>query len=212
MLSITIDASPALEHLDDISKRQLPFALFKSLNDTVLDVQKGEFAHQEDLFTLRRPEWVQRSNKIIHFAKKSEPWATIGIHPPGGDGRADILTKFETEKEKRPFSGTHVAIPIDAKRNKRDIILRGNRPGAFNFKQIGKAVRGDKGTFIVKTARGNELILQRTRRGVFAWYLLVPRVPIEPDLHFERIARDIIDRRWAYHFKRWWAEALRTAK
>lgn len=216
MLDITVDLKSLTRELDDLQQRQIPFATAKALSALALDVQQAERARLRDVFTLRREQWADHSIKITHFAKKAEPWATIAISPPGGASRADILGKFETDTEKRPFKGTHVAIPIEAKRNKRDIITRANRPGALHLRQVGKRIIGDKRTFLVKTRGGQELILQRTgrgkRSGVRALYLLVERVTITPDLEYYVTAERVVGKNWERRWDDAIALALATAR
>jgi hypothetical protein len=217
-LSIDVDVRPLLAGFSDVQQRQIPFALSQSINDTMAardraSIQSAVRSRLHDIFTLRRPEFHERSIKVVHFASKREPWGTIGIHPPGGDARADILGKFETDTEKRPRDGRTIAVPIRARRNKRDIIVGRDRPRAFNFVQVGRTVRGDRGTFIIRKPDGSGLILQRFRRkGVFALYRLVHRVDIDPDLRFVPTSSQLIDRMWADNFVRRFDAAMRTAR
>lgn len=213
MIEITVDVTKWTRHLADVEQRQIPFAMSRALNATGLQVQRAERDQLHRVFTLRRPEWAERSVKIVHFAKKSEPWLTIGIHPPGGDRRADILGKFETEREKRPRDGGTIAIPVAArKRRDTGIIRKRDRPGGFNFRQVGRAVRGDRGTFIIRQPDGSGGIFRRVKGVVSLLYLLVHRAPLQPDLHFADTAGKAVDDHWAYNFERALDEALRTAK
>lgn len=218
MIDIKVDLSALTLGLSDLQQRQIPFAASKALNATALDVQAAERRRLREVFTLRREQWADQSIKITHFAKKSEPWATIAISPPGASGasRADVLGKFEMDTSKRSIAGRHVAIPIDARRNKRDIITKANRPGALNLRQVGNRIIGDKRTFLVKTAGGREFILQRTGRGarssIRALFMLVDQVKLTPDLHYRLTAQATIDRVWERHFLTWLEQALATAR
>lgn len=211
-LTLTVDTSSATSWLNDVANEQIPFAASKALNATAVDFQAAQFAHEQSIFHLNRPDWVKRSTKITHFAKKTALWATIAVSPPGGDRRADVIAKFEEDTEKTSVAGHDIAVPIGARRNKANIVRSGDRPKSFNFHQVGNAVRGDRGTFIVTTAGGRRLILQRTRSGVNALYLLTPRVVIRPDLDFEPTAVRTVDDRWLANFDRWFEEAMRTAR
>lgn len=208
MIDITVDYKDAVRFLTDFGEKQIPFAEAKAVNATGLDVQKAERAQIHSVFQLRRPEWADRSVKITHFAKKSEPWLTIGIHPPGGDQRADILAKFETDTWKTSITGGRVAIPVNAKRNKADIVPRGQRPRAIIA--AGKA-------FILKSKNPNvQLIVRQVGRGkrriLETLYLLVQRVPLTPDLHFRDVAERTVNERWVPNFLKAFDDALRTAK
>ena len=225
MIDIVVDYKHVLRHLDDLAERQIPFALAKSINATVAaqsgrasygTVQGEERLQLRKAFELRRTEWADRSVKVTHFASKREPWATIGIHPPGASGaqRADILTKFETDREKRPKDGHTIAVPVGSriKRSNKGIISKRDRPKAYNFRQVGNAIRGDRGTFIVREADGSGWIFQRTKKGVFALYRLVTQVEIDPELHFVETALKTLDRVWAINMEKAFEEAMRTAR
>src|SRR4051812_46289573 len=198
-----------------MGERQLAYAAAGALNDTAVDFQIQEFLHEKDIFTLRRPDWVQKSNKITHFAKKyeGELYTTVTLSPPGANERSDIVGKFEDQTTKQSRNpGGMVAIPINARKGKRDIVVPSQRPCAFNFRQTGNRIVGDRGTFIVKLANGKQLILQRTGRGVQALYELVPQVHITPDLEYLKTARWTAENKFEANFARRWARALETAK
>jgi hypothetical protein len=207
MIDIQVHNARWLDHIADCRKNQVPQALKTGVNILATNVQGVERRHMKDIFEERRPEWLDRSVKITHFATKAEPWATIGIHPPGGDARADVITKFEDETEKLPRGAT-LAIPIDVRRNKRDIVLNSQRP---------TALRSNARVFVIRKANGVGLILQRITRGANKGtnrllYLLVPRARIHPDLHFEENAKRTVDVSWPTAFDKAWDDTMRTAK
>lgn len=164
MLTIRVNTTEATKAIVGIARKQIPFALKNAITTTGLSVQAAQRKHDTEVFTVRQAKWLYMTVKVTKFPTKSNPSMTIAIEPPGATGkaRADILGKFETDTSKvSSKEGGHVAIPIRARRNKRDIIIGSSRPKAFNFKRIGKAIRGDKRTFIVTTKKGDQLILQR---------------------------------------------------
>jgi hypothetical protein len=219
MITVEIDLAPLTRRLSTLEKTQIPFAAAKALNAVGLDIQARERENLRRTFTLRRPEWAERAVKITHFAKKTELYTTVAIAPPGD--RGDILGKFETDTEKRSRTGGLVAVPINARRNKRDIIVGKQRPKAFHFQHQGGRIIGADGTFIVTLPSGQQLILQRkgrtkrslrlgARQGprpVVALYLLTPRVELRTPLHFVPTAREVVQRL----FPPRWAEALAAA-
>src|SRR5690349_17405319 len=105
MIEIKVDYQNVVRTLTDVGERQIPFALAKSINDTVVGssdrrlstgfqaeqaarsglvtVQGEERLQLRKAFEVRQTLWADRAVKVTHFAKKSELWATIGIHPPG---------------------------------------------------------------------------------------------------------------------------------
>lgn len=207
MIEIKVDTDRWGKYLTDLERIQIPFATSKALNSTALDIQRAERNRLLSVFTIRRPEWANRNIKITHFATKRELWATVGIVAPGDGTRSDILGKFENQTEKRP-RGEHIAIPIHAKRNARDIVTRANRP-----RQIIEAGRA----FIVKSRKaGVELIARRLKQGqktiLQTLYLLVRRAPLTPNLKFVDTAKRVVDTRFDAHMDRELVKAIRTAK
>lgn len=213
MIEIHIDARKAIRTLRTDGEKQIPFALANAVNKIAKDVQTDERVQLRRAFTLRRPQWADRAVKITKFAKKADPTAVIGIHPPGGDDRADILTKFESDTSKVPKAGT-IAVPVTriglargssgVLRNRarpRDLIARGK---AFIVrKRVGRV--------------GEGLILQRLKLGrgrtsIVALYYLIRRAIIKPDLKFELTARKSIDRTAVTHLQREFDNAMKTAR
>lgn len=209
MITITIDAKRAIRTLREDADKQIPFALANAINKIAKDAQTDERVQLRRAFTLRRPEWADRAVKITKFAKKKDPIAVLGIHPPGGDARADILTKFEADTVKTPRAGAHVAIPVAAKRTKKDIVRKNQQPRALIA--AGKA-------FIIRQTKNPavQLIVRYAGRGkrktLETLWLLVRRVPISPDLKFEQTARKSIDRTATKHLQREFDNAMRTAR
>lgn len=236
---ITVDTKAWRNTLHDLHQRQVPFALSKSINETLLGVQVEERKQLHKVFTLRRPEWAERNVKMVKFAKKGDPVATIGMRAPGNEQRTDILDKFEDKTSKHPRGNT-IAIPVSAriKRGNAGIIAKAQRPSAYNFRQVGKAVRGDRGTFIIKKADGSGVILQRDKgfagrtvrtyiggrvatitrgvgarsAGVHALYLLVRMARLTPNLRFTPIATQHIDRTWDKQMDKALDHAIATAR
>lgn len=219
MIDITVDARKALGFLSDAAEKQIPFAVAKMLNATGLDMQKAERAQMERVFDIRRKDFADRSVKITHFAKKSEPFLVIGIHPPGaqGESRKDIFTKFEVGGPKTPTSGRTIAVPVSRvglRATKAGILTRGARPRALI--NAGKAfvVRKKLGTV------GEGLILQRIgfgrggnrRSSVVALFYLVRKAQIDPDLRFIPTAFATANATWRNHMLSALDQALRTAK
>lgn len=219
MLNIEIQTGDVLAALDDITAVQLPFALSGAVYDTAVNVQTAVFGHEQDIFTVRQSSWLEKSTKMVQRPTKHDPTAILQIVPPGSNGsdRADILTKFEDDTEKVSRTGGMIAVPTsNVKRNKRDIIPRSSplRPKALGpFVQVGAALRGQNGAFIITMPSGRQAIMRRDGRGnVKVLYWLVPRVEITPDLHFYDIATEVVSNQWASNFERRWAEALASAK
>lgn len=214
---VTVDPSKHLRGLAE-DQKQIPFALSRAVNKTALDVQRAARVQNRRIFTLRRPEWADRSVKVVKFASKKDPRATVGIHPPGasGEARADILAKFEDQTQKLP-RGRTIAIPVSSriKRGNTGVISKRDRPKAYNFRQQGKRIVGDRGTFIVRKPDGSGTIFQRVGKKpgtIYALYILARRARIKPDLQFITRSVGQIDKNFVGHMVREFDNAVRTAK
>jgi hypothetical protein len=229
---ITLDVTEFRSTLDAVAQRQLPFAAVKGMNTLMTTFQAAQREFDAETFTLRRSEWIDRSVKITQFATKQNPVGVVGIHPPGGDARADILGKFE-EGGVKQSTGVHglVAIPIQVKRSKAGIIPDSLRPKNLHLTGArgGMLGKGNQRTFIVQLANGDRAIFQRIstrsrdkrrlgRRllgldpNVLLLYYLKPSVPIPAELHFHDHAAMVTKDQWERIFNESWASALATAR
>lgn len=241
MLTVSIDAAGLDADLSDLAERQIPFAAAAALNTTAKQFQKVEVEHIAATFTLRRPTWIQNSVKITKFASKTDPVATVGIHPPGGDARADVLGKFETDTEKRPTAGLSVAVPLAARATPASLIPSSLRPRNLDFHEVGGAalavhagrlsskrlrggvlrgafrvLEGDNRTILIQSPTGGGVILQRVgrgkREGLRVLYTLAPSVHITPDLLFHANAEAVFASAFLPNFEAAFAQALSSAR
>lgn len=226
MITIDVDLAGFTKGMNDLQQTQIPFAMSKALNAVGLDVQVRERARLREVFTLRRETWADRSIKITHFATKQELFTTIAISPPGRKDNADILGKFEDQTEKTARGSHGVAVPMDPRRNKSDVIINSQRPKAFKLHREGSRIVGDQGTFIVKLADGRELLLQRKDLGKRAakkagrgtaeratlLYIFAPRVKLTIPLKFVPSAVEVVARMWQQRFGEAFALAMASAR
>lgn len=183
--------------------RQAPYALSVALNSTANAVQQEIRKTLPTSFSMRKPEFISRTiyrKPGEDFATKAKTSAAVRVND---DPKRDHLAKFEEGGDKRPTSGSAVAIPLPGvRRNKSDVITTANRP---------KALKGKKGI-----VRLGNVIFKSTGRGkgkrLTALYLLKRSVRIRPVLHFDATARTVIDREWKQHAEAAVAKALATAK
>lgn len=221
-LKVSIDTrTPALT----AGAKQVPFALSKAINASLITAQQKQLAHMGQAFTIRRPQFAKLSVKITKFAKKLSPSGEIAIDPPGD--RDDIFAKFEKGGIKKPRQGRTLAIPITGspvKKTSRSVVSDQNRPKALlsGAKQIttrtGKTrdVRRAKsfGGAFLRPAEGNKpgAIFIRQGKDLKLAYTLQPQAPIKPTLDFERIVTTSIRSTFAEDFDREFANAIRTAR
>ena len=199
------------------AEKQSRFATSKAINAVALKAQDVQRRHQRRIFDVRNKRFVDRAVKIKPFAKKTSLSAVIGIDPPGGQSRADIIDKFE-DRRRKEATGKHVAVPVNLRRSSRGVPKR-FRPKALGFKLVGSGPKGtvyqgaDR-TFLVEYPDGRGFIFQaRKRGGPKLLYVLVPHsVQIEPELDFERNVVRTVRRHWEREFRKAWAFAMRTAR
>lgn len=220
-LKITLDTkTPALTS----GASQVPFALSKAINASLITAQKKQLARMARDFTLRRPQFAKLSVKITQFAKKTNPVGEIAIHPPGD--RADIFAKFELGGIKRPKDGHDLAIPIvgsPVKRSARSVISAQNRPRALlsgantvtargKSKQV-KRAKSFGGAFLrpAKDGKPGAIFIRQGSKIKLA-YVLEPEAAIKPELHFEDTITQSVQQTFSSDFEREFANALRTAR
>lgn len=228
-MALTIEVDMDVEGVSrwarHVHEDQLPFAISRAINWVALDFQEAQREHMESIFTVRRPRFVLRAVKIKPFARKNRLWARVQIDPPGGRARADILTKFETERFKVPFSGSRIAIPTEhVARTPTGVIRKRHRISEFDLQPVGgqvfsrksRVAVGERRTVSIQRPGGRGMLFQRQGRGgaseLVPLYIYRPRVEIEPELNFVANARRTVRRRWEDAFFRSFSAAVRTAR
>lgn len=103
MITMTVDVAPFAAALDDVSQRQIPFALSRAINNTLTDFQSVQRNFMARAFTLRQPAFAARAVKISgpDFATKARLSGAVHMEDPHGSGpsRGSIFTKFEAGGE-----------------------------------------------------------------------------------------------------------------
>jgi hypothetical protein len=210
-VTIRIDTKSVTANLDALARSQIPFALAKAITQTGLDFQKAERAHFAQVFTERRKDFVEKQGvKLIGgIATKAKPSITFGVDP-----KASFLDKFEKGGQRPLFSAHSIMIPVDVKRNKKDIVSRSNRPRSLIASQ---QHAGARGVFLLTQQRGKLApgLYQRTGRGGRNVKLLFARethATIKPVLDFQATFVKTVNERWASNFQTALADAIKTAK
>lgn len=195
--------------------RQVPFALAKAINDSLLDGQKAQRTHMAEAFTIRRKPFVERSVKVTQFANKNTVTGELAIEPPGGEARADLFTKFETGGKKTPREGGSIAIPITGtpiKRTARSVIPQAKRPRQI----LAQPESGEARYVLIRRDDGSGLIVQRRGRGkreqLVPVYLLSKEAPIDNRLRFVPTVTKAVQAGIQGHFVKRFAEAVATSR
>lgn len=198
-----------------LNQRQMPFATKNALNKTAEDFQKRQRRHQNRVFDVHNRRFVNSSVKVKPFASKERLRARISIDPPGGQARADILSKFEKQTRKNPFRGSRIAIPVEVRRTSRGVTKKMKLKN-LNFRQVRPGYYvGEQNTHMVLKPGGRGFVFQRYGRGkkqTRLVYTFKPSVPIKPELNFHENARAIVRLVFPRNMRQAFLHAVRTSK
>lgn len=207
-LSIDLELSPALQWLDDIKRKQLPYATAVALTRTAQRAQseiRKELPHR---FEIRSP-FIERGVRI-EPASKQKLEAAVLWRGPAGSKFGLSLARQETGGRKRPYSRAlpsgYLALPRDVKRGAKGIIPRSQRPGALLKR---------KRVFIQEDAGRGAAIMQRGAKGtppVMLYYLDRRPARIRPRFEFRETAEKVARRVWRKEFGQAFAKALATRR
>lgn len=187
---------------------QARFATSLAINKTLERAQADERKHMHSVFTIRNRRFMDYAVKLKPKATKSRLEGILRIDPPGGQARADVITKFEEGGTKRPTHGRqHLAIPgRQVKRGARGVPKR-LRPAAAIDAGI---------AFVARTRRGTPAIFQRLgvgkRTRLRYLYSLVTRAKVDDRLEFIKTGEASITRHGETELFRAWAHAVATAR
>jgi hypothetical protein len=206
-LKATVDVSEAVAGLDDLQKRQIPFALAKTLTGCA---KVGQGKVQENLggkFTLRNN--FTRQGIRIKPASKNGAVIEADVHTDTANratGAPDYLLPQEEGGEKVPHGGhEYLAVPtrylrqmapgaIPAELRPRNLLgAVGGRYTAITRKKGQIALRNQRIVhgfiFFVQDIRdGHKAIMGRymTDREAYPFYLLIPEAHIKPRLEMQQ--------------------------
>lgn len=200
---ITIDVRDGLKELTKdlnfISQKQVPYATAVAINNSAIVAQRLVQLDLGSHFLLRRKTFIERTVKMLQFAKKADPVAILGIDP-----KRDLLSKFQTTTTKMPTAGREaLAVPIvgGALKTRMSILKPGQRLRDYRLTHTeGGRVQGAYGTF-----KAGKVILQRVLNGkgwgkagrranVRVLFVLERGVPIQKRLNFYEVAVPAIER------------------
>lgn len=204
-LKIDLELSPALRALDDLRRRQIPFATALALTRTAQAAQRelrSDLPHRFDI----RNDYLSRGT-VIQSATKATQEAAVYWRAPGGESRrsfAKLLSRQEVGGTTRP-KGRHTAIPVNVKRTGGGLIPSRSKP---------RAILARKGGF-VRPIAGGEGIFQRTSRKakpILRYALREEPLRYAPRWDFRGTASDVARRVFAREFSAAFAKALATRR
>jgi len=210
--------------------RQFPFATYKAINRTILEMQRYQRYHQRRVFEIRKKQYWDQSVKILQFAKVSDLTGVMGIDPKGKVPKFDIWRRQEYGGRREPtFGRKRLAIPpqeesqfspVGLQRLASGLIPARMRPsklkrtflvpfkdGKFGvFQRLGRRQKG-----FTKTAPGQRFGLKDDPNVQLMW-ILHESAEIEPVYEFFGNAKKTYDSKWNRYFNEELVRAFRTAR
>ena len=207
--AIDLELSSALQGLDDLRRRQIPYALALALTRTAQAAQSEIKNELPSRFTIRNA-FVERGVKIKTASKRDQE-AAVFWQAPVASRRAfaQSLARQETGGTKTP-SNRWLAIPrpaVEKRRGKGGMIPKRWRPGqALKRKDV----------FIAKTqTAGVMAIYRRTtkkRYPIEALYTLTDRIRVRETFQFVPTARAAARQVFKKEFGKAFAKAIATRR
>jgi hypothetical protein len=223
-LQVEIRGDDIAKHLLAVSS-QLDYATSVAINNTLNDIQKDERAHIHQTFTLRRPDFIDRSVYIgpQDRARKDRLVGIVRINP-----KQDVLAKFEDGGRKSPQASASVAVPIVRAGDPLHIFTRGDPLSVRRLMQTIETKRQyrrrrggsrlslqeitTESVYLVKSARGTFIIAREGPGQTRVLWAFKRSVPIEPSLRFKEIALETALRVWPTRAAEAIAHAIETAR
>lgn len=236
--SIKSDSEKMRKKLEDLGRRQVPFAVARAVTQTAVKVRNEEITREYmRTFDARNISFIYSVHRVYgasaSFAKQTGV-AIASIQPvddpppagttasASGSREGTKRTRAGTQFMKRHYKGgvktpskSKLAIPVTGAKLTRK--KSGSTAGAMNKASKPKQVLARKNTFIGKSKRtGNSMIMQRTgskkNAKVKALYTLATSANIKRVYDPLPAARRGISRVFPGLFRRSFTDALRTAK
>lgn len=179
---------------------QIPFAVALALTRTAQDAQLEVRRGLRQRFTTRN-NWVERGI-LFSSAKKDNLVATVF-------SRDDFMILQEKGGVKTP-RGSSIAVPADAKVNKRGIITQANRPRALLAKPntFRATISGVDGVW----QRLGTRAARKAGRALKLLFVFKPSVPIRARFGFANTVRKVVGERFTRQLGLAIETALRTAR
>jgi hypothetical protein len=181
MLPIRIDADikAAVKGMNSLHAKHLPFASARTCTWLAQEGQtevKRELPHQ---FILRN-NWVRGGIRI-------DP-ATITSQQSQIGSITDFMGLQHSGGIKRPKKHKNLAIPVEAKKNKRSLITKANKPS----NQLEK-----KNVFFGRTKHGKTAIFRRMPgHRLKMLYILTPTADIDPRFYLDKTVDRVVKTRF----------------
>ncbi|OSI06824.1 Uncharacterised protein [Neisseria animaloris] len=219
-VDVRVDLSRVYNRLDDIHKRQLPFAAKNALNKTAEAVIAGEQSEMQAVF-FNPTRWTMNSLFVRQYAQKENLTAVVDFKDAGGNRsagkylaaqihggsrRTKAVESFFVAKGLMPAG--HRIVPAAG--------ARLDRHGNITLTAFRSMVRGvSDGTHFVLHARRGKLpagLYKRKRSGVTPLLVYVSAAAYDKLFRYFETAQRVVDQDWQRIFDAELAHALATAR
>lgn len=215
-ISVKSDLADAINRFAN-QQRQVRYAAAVALTKTATDLQHAIRDEMPRNFTIRR-DWTVKGIRVKPARKdflQAEVYSKdpfMGIQETGG-------TKVSIGRRVFDYQG-YLAIPLDARRNKYDVVRKEDWPANLvdpfilaardgrKYLAVHQLGMGKRGPRSVKGMRGK----QRRDTGTRLMYTLVKSEQLRARLGMRRIAAEIVDPRWRANFGDALFNAMATAR
>jgi len=188
--NIKVDASEALKHLNDVAKKQLPFACSLALNRSSEKARDKFVEKLPQKITLRTSWWKPKNKWGFNVRNSNKHNLTAVVYT-----RAPWMSLHETGGLKTPQKKA-IAVPTSyVKTTKRGLISKANKPAGMKNKFIKDGI-----------------IFKRMKKSIRPMYSLTPSARIKAVLGFKTTIAKEVNRVWPDEFNKAFNEAKRTAK
>ncbi len=178
MIKIQTNSKEVAKRIGEMATKQFPFATARALTWTVKDAQKEVQRELPFDFTIRNNH-VKRGIRITP-ANKRTLRAEVGS--------IDDFMALQAEGGIKRPKGRRLAIPVNARRNKKDIIRRPHRP---------RSILAKKDHFKGRTRSGREAIFKRMPgHRLSLVYMLEPSARIKPRFNLEKTVNQVVQERF----------------
>lgn len=185
---VKVNVRDALKGMNDLAVKQIPFATARALTWTAQEAQKQERRELPHLFTLRNN--FLKNSVGITAATKTNWTSMVGFKTSAG--RSTDFMELQEEGGIKTPRGRVIAIPVKARRNKKDLIPKAQRP---------KAALKKKNVFIGEPNGWPLGIYQRQgRHNLVMLFRLVPAAGIKKRLEMEKTVDRVVKERFSRLF------------
>jgi len=183
--------------LDLIQRKQLPFALMKSINATLFECRKATIAHAKQTQKSNKPWWNNKSTGINRiFATKQKPTGSLTL----GMYWAELAEHGGIKTPRGKF------IPVPIGRIAKKYQKAGGARKFLNEKKrafFGTMESGKEGIFVRRTKKRTPIDLA---------FSLVPSARIKAWLDFYKTANKEALKKFPHKFQWWLEKSIKTAR